>query len=234
MELSKRLQAVADLVTAGYKMADIGTDHAYIPISLVSKERIPGAVAMDVNEGPLERAQIHVREYHMEDRIEMRLSDGFSALKPGEAQSAVIAGMGGALMIRILKEGAETVSSLDECILQPQSEIEKVRAFLLEEGFLFLEENMVKDDGKYYPMMKVKPGGRKPQERWSKEQLRYGKLLLEGKNPVLREFLEREIRLKREILSEIRGMDSERTQKRREELEKELEYAEKGMDYYAL
>lgn len=234
MELSKRLQAVADLVTAGYKMADIGTDHAYIPISLISEERIPGAVAMDVNEGPLARARIHVREHHMEDKIEMRLSDGFSALKPGEVQSAVIAGMGGALMIRILKEGAEKVSSLDECILQPQSEIEKVRAFLLEEGFLFLEENMVKDDGKYYSMMKVKPDGSKSKEHWSKEQLRYGKLLLEGKNTVLREFLEREIHIKRDILSEICGMDSERTKKRREELEKELEYAEKGMDYYAL
>lgn len=237
MELSKRLQAVADLVTAGYKMADIGTDHAYIPISLISEERIPGAVAMDVNEGPLARARIHVREHHMEDKIEMRLSDGFSALKPGEVQSAVIAGMGGALMIRILKEGAEKVSSLDECILQPQSEIEKVRAFLLEEGFLFIREDMVEEDGKYYPMMKVSPpaaDGQDARDKWNETQLRYGKYLLQDKHPVLRQYLEREICIKKQILTGLRGQNSARILDRKKELEKELEHAEKGLMYYAV
>ena len=109
MELSRRLQAVADLVTAGYKAADIGTDHAYIPIFLVKNGRIPCAIAADVNEGPLERARMHVKENGLEDRIELRISDGFVSFKPGETESAVIAGMGGRLMMRILSEGAEVV-----------------------------------------------------------------------------------------------------------------------------
>lgn len=136
MDLSKRLTAVASLVTAGYTVADIGTDHAYIPISLVERGTVPGAVAMDVNRGPLERAAENIRAHGLEGKIRTRLSDGFSALECGEADSAVIAGMGGGLTIRILKEGAAVASTLKECILQPQSEIEKVRAFLLEEGFL--------------------------------------------------------------------------------------------------
>ena len=110
MELSTRLQAVADFVTAGYKLADIGTDHAYIPIALVEQNRIPGAIAMDINEGPLQRAGEHIAENKMEKKIEIRLSNGFSALKKGEAESAVIAGMGGGLMIRILTEGEAMIS----------------------------------------------------------------------------------------------------------------------------
>ena len=201
MELSKRLQAVADLVTAHYKLADIGTDHAYIPIYLTQQKKITEAVALDVNEGPLQRAEEHIRENGLEAEIETRLSNGFQALQPGEVQSAVIAGMGGGLVIRILTEGEEVVRKLEECILQPQSEIEKVRAFLLEKGYEFLEEDMVREDGKYYPMMKVRPpmadtaGEDTEVKCWDTVQLKYGKLLLEKQHPVLREYLEREIRI---------------------------------------
>ena len=235
--LSVRLKAVAELVSDGRCLADIGTDHAYIPIWLVKSGRISEAIAADVNRGPLQRALEHVRDNGLEDRIKLRLSDGFLALKPGEADSAVLAGMGGGLMIRILKEGARVVEHLEECILQPQSEIEKVRAFLLEEGFLFIREDMVLDDGKYYPMMKVAPPGQKDtcsRERWSPVELRYGRLLLRDRNSVLRAFLEREIRLKKEILSALAGREGEQIRRRRDELQKELTYAEKGMEYYVM
>ena len=215
MELSKRLQAVADLVTAHYKLADIGTDHAYIPIYLTQQKKITEAVALDVNEGPLQRAEEHIREN-------------------------VIAGMGGGLVIRILTEGAEVVRKLEECILQPQSEIEKVRAFLLEKGYEFLEEDMVCEDGKYYPMMKVRPpvadiaGEDTEVKCWDTVQLKYGKLLLEKQHPVLREYLEREIRIYQSILEGLKAKDSDRIRQRKEELEQELVEAEKGMEYYAV
>lgn len=241
MELSKRLSAVAALVTDGYRLADIGTDHAYIPICLAGTGRIPEAVAMDVNQGPLFRAEENIRMHGLEDRIKTRISDGFASLEKGEADAAVIAGMGGPLMIRILREGAEVVSTLKECVLQPQSEIEKVRAFLLEEGFFFLDEDMVEEDGKYYPMMKVKPpsdAGKAAEDRsgtaWTRTELCYGKLLLMRKNPILREFLQREICIRRRILKELNNNKSPKAVQRRQELEEELKTAEKGMDYYAV
>ncbi|MDN0062385.1 class I SAM-dependent methyltransferase [Mediterraneibacter glycyrrhizinilyticus] len=241
MELSKRLSAVAALVTNGYRLADIGTDHAYIPICLAGTGRIPEAVAMDVNQGPLFRAEENIRMHGLEDRIKTRISDGFASLEKGEADAAVIAGMGGPLMIRILREGAEVVSTLKECVLQPQSEIEKVRAFLLEEGFFFLDEDMVEEDGKYYPMMKVKPpsdAGKAAEDRsgtaWTRTELCYGKLLLMRKNPILREFLQREICIRRRILKELNNNKSPKAVQRRQELEEELKTAEKGMDYYAV
>lgn len=238
MELSKRLTAVASLVTAGMKILDIGTDHGYIPIYLIEKKVITEAVALDVNAGPLERAVRNIRLHGLEDRISTRLSDGFMAVLPKEADAAVIAGMGGGLMIRILSEGVNVVAGLKECILQPQSEIEKVRAFLLEEGFLFIHEDMVKEDGKYYPMMKVVPPGQhkrtEKKEAWNDEQLYYGKLLLESRHEVLREYLMHEFEIKEKILEELGDKETENAVRRCAELQRELERVRKGMNYYAL
>lgn len=244
MELSRRLQAVASLVTVGHRVADIGTDHAYIPIYLMEEERAAFAIAMDVNEGPLKKAKEHVDRSCLKDKIELRLSDGFEKLKPFEADTAVIAGMGGPLMIRILEEYQETTLSLKECILQPQSEIAKVRAFLLEKGFLFIREDMVKDDGKYYPMMKVAvpqsyrvSHKKKEQENisvWDETEIRYGKLLLEMRHSVLKEYLDREYAIRQQILKGLEGKTGKAITKRREELGEELIYIRKGMDYYAV
>lgn len=236
MELSKRLRAVASYVTAGYRLADIGTDHAYIPIELVRTGHIPSAIAMDVNRGPLERAEENIREHGLSEEITTRLSDGFSALEPGEAEAAVIAGMGGGLTMRILRDGARVANTLRECVLQPQSEIEKVRAFLLEEGFLFIAEDMVEEDGKYYPMMKVRPpaGQTGEPEKWDETELRYGRELLRKKHPVLRRYLEREKKIKEQILIGLRTQDSSRIAERRKELEKELSQIEKGLMRYVV
>jgi tRNA (adenine22-N1)-methyltransferase len=215
----------------------------------VEQNRIPGAIAMDINEGPLQRAGEHIAENKMEKKIEIRLSNGFSALKKGEAESAVIAGMGGGLMIRILTEGEQIAKSLKECILQPQSEIERVRRFLLEEGYDILDENMVKDDGKYYTILKVCPLKKtsdkekesweeiksgKRTEMWSEPELKYGRFLLQNRNPVLREYLQREILIREQILAGLDGKENRRIEQRRTELKKELEEAQKGMDYYAV
>ncbi len=150
-ELSKRLQAVADLVTVRGCVADIGTDHAtvrgcvadigtdhaYIPIYLTEHKKVKKAFAMDVNEGPLIRAE------------------GLEKLSPGEVEAVIIAGMGGGLVMRILTEGQAVAETLQECILQPQSEIAKVREFLQQNGYQIVQEEMVLDEGKYYPMMRV-------------------------------------------------------------------------------
>ena len=99
MELSRRLRMNASFVTPGNRLADVGTDHGYIPIALRLEGVIPSALAMDINPGPLERAKEHIRQFDLETDIHTRLSDGVQALCPGEADSVLIAGMGGALTI---------------------------------------------------------------------------------------------------------------------------------------
>ena len=240
MQLSKRMDRLASMVTEGSSLADVGTDHGYIPIALVQTGKVSRAIAMDINKGPLERAALHIREQHLEDRITTRLSDGMTALKEGEADTVLIAGMGGALTVHILEGGAHCLASVKELILQPQSEIWLVREWLCEHGYKITDEDIVLDEGKYYPMMKVRPpvadtaGEDTEVKCWDTVQLKYGKLLLEKQHPVLREYLEREIRIYQSILEGLKAKDSDRIRQRKEELEQELVEAEKGMKYYAV
>ena len=125
MELSKRLYAVASLVTEGASVADIGTDHGYIPIYLMKEGIASKVIALDINKGPLERARLHIVGNGLKGQIETRLSDGLCKVMPGEVDTMIAAGMGGALVIKILTEGKKVVDSLTACILQPQSEIWK-------------------------------------------------------------------------------------------------------------
>ena len=135
MQLSLRLSAIAGLVTRGNRLVDVGCDHGYLPVSLYLDGKIPGAIAMDVRKGPLSRAQEHISQYGLDAYIETRLSDGLEALKPGEGDTLVIAGMGGPLMERILTDGAEVRESFREMILQPQSDIPHFRRFVRKIGW---------------------------------------------------------------------------------------------------
>lgn len=225
MELSERLQAVANLVSPCRCVADVGTDHGYIPIYLVEQGICWKAFAMDVNRGPLCRAQEHIAEHGLESQIELRLSDGVNRLQAGECDTVVIAGMGGALTIKILEEGKAVIKSLKELILQPQSELLKVRRYLAEQGYRIVEENMVQEDGKYYPMMRVINA---QAEAYHAIEFRYGKLLLQEKHPVLRNFLEKEKKMKSRILENLRNEFGTHIEERRKEVEeerKEIEYA---------
>lgn len=219
MELSRRLNAVANLVTEGASVADIGTDHAYIPIYLAENHISSHIIAMDINRGPLEKAKEHILEYGFESMIQTRLSDGLSGMKPGEADTMIAAGMGGGLIIRILQNSPQAVETVREFILQPQSEIHKVRAYLNNNGFVITEEDMVEEDGKYYPMMKAVHGKEKP---FSDEELYYGRKLIEKKNPVLRAFLQKEYTIKKDIYDKLKNQDNERARKRVREIEEEI------------
>lgn len=231
MQLSLRLSAIAEMVMEGNRLVDVGCDHGYLPVYLVLTHRIPGAIAMDVRSGPLMRAREHIEEYGVGAYIETRLSDGLSALKKGEGDTLVIAGMGGPLMERILVQGKEIACSFKELILQPQSDIPHFRGFLLESGYEIISENMIFEDGKYYPMMKAVWKGL-PQLPWTKEELYFGKFLLSRKNPVLKEHLKREKRIREEILKNLSNSSGEGGMRRMKEVEEEKRLIEEALKKY--
>lgn len=200
MRLSRRLLAIAELVPGGECLADVGCDHGYLPIHLIKQGRCKRAIAMDVRPGPLQCAKAHIREMQLEDYIETRLSDGLSALKKGEAGQIVVAGMGGALMTRILDEGEPALEEDTVLILQPQSEIMEFRRYLTEHGYRFLKEQMVKEGGKFYPMMQVRKGDGKADFPYSFLELKYGPVLLQDKHPVLWDFLQNQKKKQEEIV----------------------------------
>ena len=157
MELSVRLQAVADAVSPGKRPADIGCDHGYVSLYLIREKRCPGVIAMDLRKGPLERAQANIQRYGLSDYIETRLSDGMEALQEGEADALILSGMGGRLCIRILQTGFARLGKDFELVLQPQSDQFMVREFLRQQGFEIIDEDMVMDEGKFYTVIKACP-----------------------------------------------------------------------------
>lgn len=231
MQLSKRLTAIAHMVTKGSRLADVGCDHGYIPIALVMEGHIPSAIAMDVNEGPLNRARQNIVEFAAAQYIETRLSDGVAALRPGEADSLIIAGMGGNLMIRILEDGKEVLRETKELILQPQSEIPGVRRYLQENGYAIVAEDMVSEDGKFYTMMKAVHGIM----RYDRSIFfAYGRLLLEQRHPVLLEFLRKRYRIDEEILNRIEGEGKADSRGRVQEIRQEMQEIVSALKYYEM
>ncbi len=157
MVLSKRLETVLSMVKPAPVVADIGCDHGYIAIELIRRGIAGHVIAMDVRPGPLRRAREHVLEAGLSDRIELRISDGMRSLDVREADAAVIAGMGGPLMEKILQEGREKAAAMKQLILQPQSEIREFRRALREMGFQNIRNEVVSEDGKYYFPMEAVP-----------------------------------------------------------------------------
>lgn len=222
MELSKRLQAVADLVSEGEIVADIGTDHGYIPIYLVQTGTCMKAFAMDINKGPYLRATQHVAGHGLSHQITTRQSDGMKALKEGEATSIIIAGMGGALVIKIVEQEKRLWETIHEMILQPQSELAKVRTYLQENQWKVVQEEMILEDGKYYPMMRVIRG---VEEAYTGAELAYGRILIGEKHPVLKIFIEREIEIKEMLLSSLEDKCGSHIEQRIHDIREELEVA---------
>ncbi|MDO4307306.1 MAG: class I SAM-dependent methyltransferase [Eubacteriales bacterium] len=221
MQLSLRLSAIAEMVTEGSRLVDVGCDHGYLPVYLVLNHKIPGAIAMDVRKGPLSRAKEHLEEYGLGKYIETRLSDGLHALKPGEGDTLVIAGMGGPLMEKILTEGEAVLDGFQELILQPQSDIPHFRHFLSEKGWTITEEKIILEDGKFYPMMKAVRNPGKEVPVYSKMEEWFGKLLLKERNPVLKQYLERELGIRREILKKLAEAPAGSALERMKEIEEE-------------
>ena len=230
VQLSKRLNAIAEMVTEGNRLVDVGCDHGYLPVYLILQKKIPGAIAADVGRGPLKRAQEHINKYSLQQYIQTRLCDGLSGIFPGEGDTLVIAGMGGPLMERILMASVEVRDSFRELILQPQSDIPHFRHFLMDNGYQITEEKIILEDGKFYPMMKAIKTGKK--ENWTVMEEMFGKHLLIEKNPILYQYLLRELRIRNSILEQLDKAVPNEITERRNEVEEERQLIEAALNGY--
>ena len=217
--LSERMLRTAAMVSHGNRTADVGCDHAYTSIYLVEQGIAPFVVAMDVNAGPLARAKENVRKFGMEENINLRLSDGVTALLPGEVDTVLIGGMGGPLMERILSAFPEVLDSVRELVLQPQSEIAHFRRFLREIGFRITKEDMLEEDGKYYVILRAEPG---EEPEWTEEECLYGKYLAVSAYPVLLRFLLAEEEKAETVLAGLETAGTEKAKRRKEEMLQKL------------
>lgn len=157
LELSPRLALIAGWVPPGAKLADVGTDHAYLPVWLTLHGRVASAIASDLRKGPLERARVTGRTYGAEG-IDFRLGDGLAFIRPDEADTIVIAGMGGENIAAILAAAPWTADGRHTLLLQPQTRAEELRRFLMDHGYAITREALVCDRGTIYPVMEAGAG----------------------------------------------------------------------------
>ena len=172
-ELTPRLLAVADLVPAGAALADIGTDHAYLPVWLLLEGKARRAIAADINKGPLERARQTAQEYDCRENISFRLCDGLSDIGADEADTIVIAGMGGETIAAILNDAPWTKDERYTLILQPMSTQNDLRRRLWQNGYAITQERIVREGEKLYNILLARYGGAQPMsigEEWAGRQ----------------------------------------------------------------
>lgn len=197
MELSKRLEAIASHVPEGSVLADVGTDHGYIPIELASKGRIKKGIAMDINAGPLAKAASNIHAYHLDDKVAVRLSDGLLEVAPGEVDCVIIAGMGGKLIKKILVDSMQKLNTYNRYIISPHTDLALVRKAMMDLNIHIIDEDMVKEDDHYYTILiattnkdevMILPYSRNENPLY----FVYGKCLILKKHPLLMEKLTRE------------------------------------------
>ncbi len=193
--LPPRLAAVARHVPPGRPFADIGTDHAYLPVHLVQSGRVPRAVAGDVRPGPLQAARATVAAAGLTDRIDVRLGSGLTVLAPGEAACVAICGMGGPLIARILAEGPLT--GVERLVLQPMGGEAQLRRWLAESGWRLVAEEIVADGGRLYPVLVAEPG----QMSLSRLEEEVGPLLLRQGGPLVVRYIDEKLELARRALT---------------------------------
>lgn len=224
MYLKPRLRAVANLVPECEKFADIGTDHAYIPIAMIKENKAKNAIASDIGEGPLMHAQKNIQNEKLENKIETRIGAGLIPIKINEINGAVIAGMGGKMIRKILEENIEKSNSIEWFVLQPMKNSDELRKWLVSNGYKICKESLAKEDWHIYEIIQVRHGTMKIED-----ELKYEIGITEElQNHVLyKDFLKKKIFKRKRLLSMI-DINTENVEqhKKREKAEIELKRME--------
>ena len=193
--LSARLACVASLVPAGARVADIGSDHVYLPAALVLDGKIDFAIAGEVVKGPYENAVHEIKDHQLEGQVIPRLADGLAAIEPADKVDTItIAGMGGSLIASILEKGKDKLTEIKRLVLQPNVGESQLREWLMNNHYQIMTEKIIEEDNHIYEIIVAEPSV--VPFRYSKYELDFGPFLLENKGPIFKkkwqEYLQRE------------------------------------------
>jgi tRNA (adenine22-N1)-methyltransferase len=231
-KLSKRLETVAKYIPIDSRLADIGSDHAYLPCHMVQNELIPFAIAGEVVEGPFQSAKSHVVQLGLEERISVRLGDGLAVIEPGEVDCITIAGMGGSLIASILEEGKAKLGQVNRLILQPNISAISVREWLLKNGWGLIAEKILEEDGKIYEILVAEQGNEKTAYQNNLEKgLLLGPFLIKEKDFIFQKkwSMEKENWLK--ILSQLENASNTlENNEKKQELQKKIKLVEEILE----
>ena len=240
-QLSERLKVIADQVIPGQVVVDVGTDHAYLPIFLVQQKICPRVIGVEVNPGPLRSAELQVQAAGLTPRIDIRAGNGLQAIQVGEAQIAVVAGMGGKTICEILEASPAVTASLTRLILQPMGAIRRVRAWLRQNAWKIVREELMLEDELFYLVLVAEPQPPKDPvllpashcetedlalstaDDWDTEDLEVGEFLLERRHPLLPRYLKQQIEREQRVLNQLNRSKDSKLNEKREKLQNRIE-----------
>lgn len=228
MELSVRLGKTASMVEPCRCVADIGTDHAYIPIYLVKKGICSQAIASDINMGPIKKAAKNISLNGLGDKIECRIGPGLNTLKKGEADVAIIAGMGGNLIRDIIEERLDLFRELKYVVLQPVQNPEVLREYIYKKGYEIIDEELCIDENKYYEIIKI----RYDEKTYDEDDIFFeiSEKLYNEKHPEIKGFIKHKLEKYNKILGRIQD-DTALAIGRKRELEMKLKRLEEMLEW---
>lgn len=240
-QLSERLRVIADQVIPGLVVVDVGTDHAYLPIFLVQQEICPRVIGVEVNPGPLRSAEQQVQAAGLTSWIDIRAGNGLQAIQVGEAQIAVVAGMGGKTICEILQASPAVTASLNRLILQPMGAIRRVRAWLRQNAWNIVQEELLLEDAVFYLVIVAEPQPPKDSallaasdcetqdlalptaNNRETEELEVGEFLLERRHPLLPRYLKQQMEREQRVLNQLNQSKDSNLNEKREKLQKRIE-----------
>ncbi|WKY43389.1 class I SAM-dependent methyltransferase [Eubacteriaceae bacterium ES2] len=221
IKLPPRLKKITECAEEFHCLADIGTDHGYIPVKMVQDGRLECAIACDINPMPLKKAQDLIQKNHLADQIKTRLGSGLSVIAENEADLVIIAGMGGVLISEILSASETVAKSADTLILQPMNAQNFLRKYLENHGYKIVDEALAKEGKRVYEILIVQVG-----QMAINNPLEYelGVAYEKRKDPLLIDLIDRKLELEMRIINETKD---KKTPVAREQYEKSREYIEK-------
>ncbi|MDD3305759.1 MAG: class I SAM-dependent methyltransferase [Acetobacterium sp.] len=202
IKLSPRLEVIANCVAGAESMADIGTDHGYLPVYLVENEMVTRAIASDTNQQPLKKAEKIISEQQLEKQIETRLGSGLSVLKPGEVDAVVMAGMGGLLIRDLLEAQPDVAMQKKKLVLQPMNNQAVLRKYLESSGFFIIKEELAQEGDRVYEVLVVEPGA---MTFTNPLEYELGFEFYAHKHPLLIALIDRKIFLEQQIVRNTQG-----------------------------
>jgi tRNA (adenine22-N1)-methyltransferase len=229
-KLSQRLEKVSNYVLQGSVLADIGSDHAYLPCYLGLKKKIKKGIAGEITEGPYLSAKEQVELDGLSDIIEVRKGDGLSVLKENEAEVVTICGMGGSLITSILEKGKDKLGRTKRLVLQPNIGAKNVRKWLFKEKWVLSAEEIIKEDGKIYEVLVADRSGEQPYTNNIEAELLFGPFLLKLQNEAFKEKWAGEVRQWKAILAQMEKSQGTAAETKRKELLDHINLAEEWID----
>lgn len=211
MILSPRLETIASFVKEGSIVADIGTDHGYIPAFLVKEGICKKAIATDISWGSLQKAEKYINENKLNDLIDLRLGDGLEVIKPNEVDTIILSGMGGALIKDILEKNKNVVDTISNLILQPMIASNELRKYLYNNGFKIKGEKLAREGDRFYEIIYAIHG-----DDFVPNDIYYeiGIKLIQNKDPLFKEFILNKIQINEKIIQDLKDVHSEKSEKR--------------------